>query len=245
MKRPYSKLLLSTLVMTMMSPVTYGIDLTGAFIVAQSVDPQYQAAKSANVASNAQALNSRLAYLPTYNYSRAQLPTLGATSFTQGLSQPIFDMGKATTFLQGGPQSTLAAATFTTSTQDLATRTLNAVNQIVLAKEALKANKGQIDALEFQYKGATKRYEVGLGTVTDMLDVQVKFEQAKANQLTLKANLQGANDQFAALTGQYPDTSDFILPNKHEVFEVDSLDAILNKVEQENSAIIAAKANEK
>jgi len=222
----------------------FAIDLTGAFLMAKQADPKFQAAKSTKEATTAQSWSDRSAYLPSYQYSRQQLPTLNTTNFTQSLTQPIFDVSKAATFAQGGPKSTLAVANFTTSTQDLATRTLEAVNQIVLANEAITANRSQIEALEFQYKGAQRKYELGQGTVTDLLDVQVKFEQAKANDLTLKATLLGAKDQFAALTGQYPDKSDFILPNKHETFQIEALDSILTKAEEQNPNIVAAKANE-
>ena len=223
---------------------TYALDLIGAFGLAQNADPKYQGAKSAKEATTAQSLSDRASYLPGYMYTRQQLPTLNATNFTQSITQPIFDASKAASVAQGGPRSTLATATFSTSTQDLAQRTLESVNQIVLANEAITANRSQIEALEFQYKGAQRKYELGQGTVTDMLDVQVKFEQAKANDLTLKANLLGAKDQFAALTGQYPEKTDFILPNKHETFQIESLDSVLTKAEQENPNILAARANE-
>jgi protease secretion system outer membrane protein len=126
----------------------------------------------------------------------------------------------------------------------LATRTLNAVNQIVLATEAIKANEGQINALESQYKGAKRKFDLGQGTITDLLDVQVKFEQAKANDLMLRANLKGANDQFFAITGIYPTQNSFILPNKHENFTVEPLQAILDRVQKANPNIVSARATE-
>jgi outer membrane protein TolC len=49
---------------------------------------------------------------------------------------------------------------------------VNAINQIVVSTEAIKANAGQIDALESQYTGAKRKFELGQGTVTDLLDVE-------------------------------------------------------------------------
>ena len=163
---------------------------------------------------------------------------------TQSITQPIFNAALAAQVGAGGPTMTLAGSTFQTKTNELASKTLNAVNQIVLATEAIKANDGQINALESQYKGAQRKYELGQGTVTDLLDVQVKFEQAKANDLTLKANLKGAKDQFFQITGQYPEHNDFILPNKHENFKVEPLEAILEKVDKQNPGIISARSTE-
>jgi outer membrane protein TolC len=223
---------------------THAVDLVGAFGAAKEADPKYQAAKSEKTATSAQSLSDRASYLPNYQYTRQQLPTLNATNYTNTVTQPIFNASLAATVGQGGPRSTLAGAAFSTSTQELAQRTLNAVNQIALAHEAIRANKAQIEALEFQTKGAQRKYELGQGTVTDSLDVQVKFEQAKANDLMLRANLSGAKDQFTAITGISPENSDFILPNKHETFKVMSLEEILAKAEKDNPNVMVAKANE-
>ena len=220
------------------------LDLVGAFGLAKENDPKFQAAKSQQTVTTSQALSDRASYLPGYTFSRQQLPTLNATNTTQAVNQPIFNLGLAAQVMQGGPRSTLAKSTFDTQAQDLATRTVNAVNQIVLANETIKANQGQIAALESQYKGANRKYELGQGTVTDMLDVQVKFEQAKANDLTLRANLKASQDQFYAITGEYPANTDFILPSKHEKFAINTLEAILDKVEKENPNVLSAKANE-
>ena len=220
------------------------LDLVGAFGLAQQNDPKFQSAKSQQTVTTSQALSDRASYLPGYTFSRQQLPTLNATNTTQAISQPIVNLQLAAQVAQGGPRSALAKSTFDASTQDLATRIVNSVNQIVLANETIKANQGQITALDFQAQGAKRKYELGQGTVTDMLDVQVKFEQAKANDLTLHANLKAAQDQFYAITGEYPDKMDFILPSKHEKFAVNTLAAILEKVEKENPNILSAKAQE-
>ena len=239
------KTVISLAVAAMMAPLpSYAVDLVGSFIAAQDADPTYQAAKADKKATTSQAISGRLSYLPNYLYTRQQLPTFTSPNMTQTVTQPIFNAAAAAQVGQGGPTMTLAGATFQSKTNDLATKTLNAVNQIVLATEAIKANDGQINALESQYKGAQRKYELGQGTVTDMLDVQVKFEQAKANDLTLKANLKGAKDQFFQITGIYPDHNDFILPNKHENFTLEPLQAILDKVEKENPNIISARATE-
>jgi outer membrane protein TolC len=122
---------------------------------------------------------------------------------------------------------------------------MTAVQQVVVSTEAIKTNDSTISALESQYQGAKRKFELGQGTITDMLDVQVKFEQAKANHLTLRANLQAAQDRFNAITGQYPTKNDFILPHKHETTKLQPLDSILAKVDSDNPSVIAALANER
>jgi len=220
------------------------VDLTGAFDLAKNNDPKYQAAKAEKDANKANSLASRSAYLPGFTWQQSQPSVLNYSQKTSVINQPIFDAAKGASVAQGGAQSTYADANFDTQSIDLAQRTMTAVQQIVVATEAIKANDTTISALESQYQGAKRKYELGQGTVTDLLDVQVKFEQAKANHLTLKANLKAAQDQFNAITGIYPTVNDFILPHKHENAKLAPLDAILSKVETDNPGIIAATANE-
>ena len=222
----------------------YALDLEQSFTLAKKNDPKYQAAQAEKQATLAESARNWVAYAPTYTYSQQQLATLSVTSTTRSVNQPIFDAGKGASMAQGSSRTNLAVASFNSQTQDLALRTFKAVSDIVLATEAIRANDGRIGALESQYLGAKRKYELGTGTVTDLLDVQVKFEQAKADAYTLKANLKSSRDQFNAIVGDYPSNMDFLLPNKHETFKVELLDEILARGEKENPDILAAKANE-
>jgi len=223
----------------------HAIDLTTAFEKAKGNDPKFQAAKNEKTANNADSLAGRLGYLPALSWNQSQPSTINYSQKTTAMSQPIFDAAKLSAVAQGGPRNTYATANFNSQAIDLAQRTMTAVQQIVVATEAIRANDTTIKALDEQYKGSKRKYELGQGTITDTLDVQVKFEQAKANALTLSANLQAAQDQFFAITGEYPGKNDFSLPNKHETVKLKTLDAILDKVNEENPNIIAAKANER
>jgi len=231
--------------LALFSHSSFAIDLVGAFDLAKAIDPKYQAAKAQMDANKASSIASRLAYLPGFSWSQTQPINTPGTVKSSSLNQPIFDAAKAATVAQGGAQNTFAEANFASQSIELASRTMTAVQRVVVATEAIKTNDSTISALEFQYQGAKRKYELGQGTITDMLDVQVKFEQAKANHLTLRANLQAAQDQFNAITGQYPTKNDFILPNKHETTKLQPLDSVLAKVDSDNPSVIAALANER
>lgn len=231
--------------LALFSASSFAVDLAGAFQLAKNNDPKYQGSKNEKIANNADSLAGRLGYLPSLSWNQSQPSTINYSQKTTGMSQPIFDATKLSAVAQGGPRNTFASANFNNQTIDLAKRTMTAVQQIVVANEAIRTNDTSITALEAQYQGAKRKYELGQGTVTDMLDVQVKFEQAKANALTVNANLKAAQDQFNALTGEYPAKTDFLLPNKHESVKLQPLDEILSKLDEENTEIIAAKAKER
>lgn len=234
-----------SIALLMGSTSIYALDLEQSFALAKKNDPKYQAAQAEKEATLAESAKNWVAYAPTYTYSKQQLATLDVTSTTRTLSQPLFDASKGASVAQGSARSNLAAASFNSQTQDLALRTFKVVSEIVLATEAIKANDGRVSALQSQYQGAKRKFELGQGTVTDLLDVQVKFEQAKADVYTLKANLKSGRDQFMAIVGDSPSNIDFLLPNKHETFKVALLDEILARVEKDNPGILAAKANER
>jgi protease secretion system outer membrane protein len=223
----------------------YALDLTSAFELAKAYDPKFQAAKNEETANNADSIAGRLSYLPALAWNQSQPSTINYSQKTTSMSQPIFDATKLAAVAQGGARKTFASANFNNQAIDLAQRIVTAVQQIVVASEAIKANDTTISALESQYIGSKRKFELGQGTVTDMLDVQVKFEQAKANALTLKANLKAAQNQFNAITGEYPTGMDFLLPHMHQTVILEPLESVLSKASEENTAIIAAKANER
>jgi len=143
------------------------VDLTGAFELAKNNDPKYQAAKAEKDANKANSIASRSAYLPGLTWQQSQPSTINYSQKTTSVNQPIFDAAKGASVAQGGAQSTYADANFASQSIDLAQRTMTAVQQIVVATEAIKANDTTISALESQYQGAKRKYELGQGTVTD------------------------------------------------------------------------------
>ncbi len=221
------------------------IDFETAFHKAKNNDPKFQAAMHDKDATSGQSLRDITSYAPTFTYNQSQLPTLSVTSRTQTVSQPLFDAVKGASFLQAEPRKKIADANYLVQTHDLALRVFNAMSQIIQTNEAIKANESRLAALESQFQSAKRKYELGQGTITDQLDVQVKYEQAKADDFTLKANLKSARDQFKAIVGEAPNPLDFNLPNKHESFNIRLRDEVLARVEKNNPAILVAQANEK
>lgn len=228
----------------MYSPV-HAIDFETAFSKAKNNDPRFQVAKNERDATLAQSSKDFSAYAPTFSFSQAQLPTLNVTSQSQTVSQPLFDVVKGASFLQSEPRKVSSNAGFVVQSHDLALRVFGAISQIIQTNEAIRANESRLTALESQFQSAKRKYELGQGTITDQLDVQVKFEQAKADDFLLKANLKSAREQFRSIVGEEPDFSDFNLPNRHEFFKVRALSEILARIENSNPAVLVAKANEK
>lgn len=221
------------------------ITLVEAFYQALDNDPQYLAAKNEKDATRGQAYQGYLAYLPKFSYSQQQLSTDIDTRVSRSINQPLFDADKAASVAQAPIRESFGEATLITKEHDLAQRVVKAVNTIITSHEAIRANDSRMKAFGTQYQAAKRKYALGQGTISDELDIQVKFEQATADMLTLKANFKIAQLQLAAIIGQTVKSTDFLLPEKHHDFVIDDLEQAFIQGYEKNPNLIAARASEK
>lgn len=113
-----------------------------------------------------------------------------------------------------------------------------------MAQEAHRANQGRISALEGQFKSNQRKYQSGLGTVTDLRDIEVKFNMAKAEDLTLQVQKKIAARQLAMITGTMPREADFLLPKIHTPHALPDMGTVLMRVKDANPAIATAREQE-
>lgn len=221
------------------------MDLSRAFALAKLYDPQFQAARAELSINQNQATVARSTFLPsiTTGYSSTQATTSNTKS-TFTVSQPILSAEKVAQYLEAKPLSQFANASFATKEQDLAQRLFTAVSKLVLANEALAANQMRMQNLEKQALRASRMYDLGQGSITDKRDVQVKYELARSNQLTLQINKRTAEMQISTLTAQYPGPSNFQLPAGHELANLASLEEVLDRAIRANPALLAARSTE-
>src|SRR5690606_18075516 len=114
------------------------------------------------------------------------------------------------------PRANFATATFDTREQELAQRVLKAVTDLIRAREAAVLNEAKISNFERQSARAKRMFELGQGTVTDLRDIQVKYDQARANQINLQVAVHAAERVYRSLTGVTPEQKDFLLPQDHK-----------------------------
>jgi len=233
----------AVMMMTGLVPNANALDLEGAFLQGFENDPSFQSARAEKENNRSQAYAGWSAYIPTYTWAQQQMATDISTRRIETLSVPIVDGGKAGQFAGANSKFQYANQTYLTRVQDLATRTLKAVNQWILANEALKNNQSRIALLEGQLKGVQKKYELGEGTVTDLRDIEVKFNMAKADDLSLQVQKKVAGRQIAAITGTAPAQVDFILPNIHGKHPMPDVGDVLERVKAANPSVNVAREN--
>ena len=236
--------LIAALIIGMWLSSAQALDLETAYLSALENDPQFQGAKSERQATRAMAYQNWSQYVPTANISQQQYATDITTRRVATFNVPIFDAEKAAQVAQGSSRYQFAEQTYITKTHELAQRTLKAVNQIILAAEAQRANQGRIAALEGQYNANKRKYESGLGTVTDLRDIEVKFNMAKADDLTLQVQKKIAARQLAMIIGSMPAPGDFILPRTHSNHPMPDMGQVLMRVKDSNPTIATAREQE-
>ncbi len=221
-----------------------GLDIVSSFELGQRNDATYREA-IAEHDSNRQIANQTIAaYLPTAGYNYQNIPTETGARHVVSVTQPVINVAGVATLRERGPRRRYADATLSVGAQDLATRLMTAVTDIIKANEATTLNDVKINSLKGQADRADRLYKRGLGTVTDARDIEVRYEQALANRALLKSDQIAAAQRMRSITGSLPPDKAFVLPAKPGPIELSSVDAYLARQEEDNPALKAARETE-
>jgi outer membrane protein TolC len=227
------------------SHVAHAGPLTDAFDQARRYDPLFQSAQSERDANVNASQSAGAAYYPQFqaSYSRLEVESYDRQTYT--LTQPLVNADRYATLQEATPREVLATATFQTREQDLSQRLLKAVADLLRNTESLSLNKAKIDALEKQALSAKRSFELGQGTVTDLRDAQVRLDQARAETLTLEAQISSAQRQFAAITGAPAVPQMLTVPRIERAVLLKAVDDYVATGVQANPQLILARQNQR
>lgn len=219
--------------------------IVDAYMLAHEHEPQFRSAVAERDVNLATARQTIAAYLPQVSYSMTNIPTEDRTRHVISVNQPLLSLDRLATVKQRTPRRNFARATFSVREQELAQRTLKAVTDIVRASESGRLNGAKIAALKEQSDRARHLYEKGQGTVTDARDIEVRYEQAQANQILLESEQQAALDRFEALTGTRPAADELKLPDELKSVILEPRDTYQQRIAEANPQISAARSSER
>ncbi|MEI9927216.1 MAG: TolC family protein [Sphingomonas sp.] len=221
------------------------LDLVAAFEMGKDNDATYRGAIAEHDANRQVAGQTIAGYLPTAGYNYQNIPTEEGSRHVVTVTQPLISLSGLATLRQRGPRMRYADATFQVREQDLATRLMTAVTDIIKAREASTLNDARIDAFKVQSERADRMYRGGLGTVTDARDIEVRYELALANRALLKGDEIAAVARLRSITGIDPPADAFSLPKEFGPIELAPVDAYLAQQGQSNPQIAASRENER
>ena len=223
----------------------HAIDLVESYQRARTYDPQFQGAVAERDVNQSGAQQAKSAYYPEASFSRSQIQTQSTPVQTITITQPILSFDRLATLRQAEPRANFATATFDSREQELAQRVLKSVTDLIRAREAAVLNESKISNFERQSARAKRMFELGQGTVTDLRDIQVKYDQARANQINLLVAVNAAERLYRSLTGVTPTDKDFTLPANHTTVPLPPLSEFKTQLEQSNPQLIASRQSER
>jgi len=89
--------------------------------------------------------------------------------------------------------------------QDLIVRVAEAYINVLRARDARDSARTQLTAVERQYEQTEQRYEVGLVTVTDVMDAQATLDETRVALIDARSQYDISLQNLSVLTGQIPD----------------------------------------
>ena len=229
------------------SATASALDLKEAFSNALISDAKFKTAEADSTINQYQATLAYSAFMPSASYGYKDTinnNSQGSRGNSFSVSQPIFSMDKFDQLKEGRPREDYAVALLKTYEQDLATRLFSAVSSLILATEGLKSSETRINNLKMQLTRASRMLELGQGTITDKRDIESRYQQAVASQVTFMINKRTAEMQIFTLCRLKPQSDDFKLLEKHGEPKLESFDKIMANVLDKNPSLLAAKSTE-
>lgn len=239
-----SKLVFISFIISWVFPITSKAQsLLTDFQKARDYDPIFATARIENEAGKLDAKIASMAYYPNARVSLSQLDNENSDRKTLAIIQPIFSYEKWLTLKEADPRLALAGSKLELSQYDLAQRLFKTVSALVEARVKLALNINSLNALETQVLSAKRAYELGMGTITDLRDTEVRLAQVKSQSFALKAANSAAERQYFALVGHVPKGDFYTLKTKPNMFRLSILEEYMTRAEQRSPAIRANELN--
>jgi outer membrane protein len=130
--------------------------------------------------------------------------TINSTGYSLNLVQSIYNGVTLATVDATEANIAKALAEFEVSKQDLMLRVAERYFTILAAQDNLDFAVAEENAIARQLDQATKRFEVGLIAITDVLEAQARFDTAVAQSLLAENLLDNANQALQVIIAQAP-----------------------------------------
>ncbi|WP_237248366.1 TolC family outer membrane protein [Sideroxyarcus emersonii] len=192
-------------------------DLLEIYHLAQGNDPTFEAARHGYEAAQEKSPQARAGNLPTVNltggrnYTDAQASFNGSTPSRQGiyawtwtlqLTQPIMRPQNILAYYESEAQVDAAQAEFSQAEQDMILRVAQAYFDALVAQETVATAEAQLQAMQEQEVVAARGFELGTASITDSHEAKSKAEQARAQFIAARNDLEAKLTEIEKLTGK-------------------------------------------
>lgn len=174
------------------------------FEAALRYEPNYANAQTQTRNMRIDANIASTAYFPRAGLSLSQDAYDNSTRRTARIVQPLVSADRWLTTREAKPREAIADHLSAQARINLAARMFSAVRELVLSRESLTLTQSTLKALQAQSDSAQLAYKVGQGTITDVLDTQVRVAQTRSQILRLQADYDSNRRTYASVTGYMP-----------------------------------------
>lgn len=122
------------------------------------------------------------------------------------LTQPLFRWDRWVALKRADKTVAQAEATFGAAQQDLAVRVTQGYFNTLAARDSLRAETLNKEAIKRQLEQNETRFEVGLIAITDVLESRAAYDQSIASEIAAKRQLALAQENLREIIGQRIDT---------------------------------------
>lgn len=175
-------------------------------------DAQLAQQKAVYEASKQGVAQARSALLPqiqadaSYAVNDSDLPNdagdLNTRQLSLSLSQSLYDHASWARYTQSEQTLQQAEYTFNSAEQDLITRTAEQYFNVLLAQEDVALSEAQEEADRVQWERAKASAEVGLSSMTDVLQAKSSYDLSKSDRISAENALDVAYEGLMKLTGK-------------------------------------------
>lgn len=191
--------------------ILHATSLLEAVNAARSYDAEFSAAGHAKDAGNEAFDQGIAALLPSItldgSYTKQDQPhvTYAAAvkrhSYSVNLTQPIFDISKIAAFQRGNATSDLADVEFITAQQKLIRDVADAYFNVVYQREVLEVALSATHVYSKQREQTFTALRLGEGTRTEVDEAQANYDEAHAQEITARNELEIVSTAYSRLTG--------------------------------------------
>lgn len=208
---------LTLLLIISCSQTAAAADLLEAYRDAAATNPQLRAAAADRQANQETKPQARALLLPSlnasgvydrfenFNQDNSDRSSFDNRSVDITLSQPIYNRESQYRIRQADAVVDQANADFVTAQQDLILLVVERYFNVLAAIDNLTFRTADKNAIARQLEQARRRFEVGLVTITDVLEAQARFDLAVADELDARNQLANSREALREVTGEYYD----------------------------------------
>ena len=204
------------------TPAAQATGLLDVYRQALDSDPDIRAASQDRLATRENEPQARALLLPDISATGEQTRDFGVDStgssdsnfsghsYSLNLTQPIYRRTALVRQDQAAAQVKQADATFSAEEQNLVLRVARAYFDVLSAQDDLSFSQAEKQAIARQLEQATRRFEVGLITITDVQEAQARFDQSTADEIVAENAVANAYEALRQITNLRYDTIDVL-----------------------------------